>query len=175
MSLFLLLIACSGKTADTSTEPSSPDSPPEDTSPQLPEPPDAFTLNISGEATLSLNFDTPTCTIPDGAPNFYAFWRLASGEHKFVLKAELRNIYDGEGSYTEADGTVIKLQEEAGGEARFFQTKQDDGDTATVTIEGIADDLIWGSGNAPSLHSGTGNISLEPASFPIWCTEENTN
>ena len=175
MSLVLFLIACSGKTAETSEEPSSPASPPEDTSPQLPEPPEPFTLAVSGEATLSLHFDTATCTIPDGAPNFYAFWRLASGEHKFVLKAELRNIYDGEGSYTQSDGAVVKLQEEAGGEARFFQTNAAEGDTATISINGIADDVIWGSGNAPSLHSGTGTISLEPASFPIWCTEENTN
>jgi len=171
-----LLIACTGKTTDSSSnQPTAEPDAPADTGTTLPSQPETFTLVVSGDTNISLSFDAPTCTITDGVPNFYAYWRDSSGTHKFVLKAELRGIYAGEGLYTSADGAIVKLQEEAGGEARFFQTTTDLPNDPWVEIEGVVDDTVWGTGNASNLSGPNGSISLTPTTFPIWCSEENTN
>ena len=171
-SLILFFMACSGKAPDTS---STETGTPEVTDPSQPVAPEPFTLSLSGEATETLLFDKPTCTIPNGAANLYAFWRLGSGEHKFLIKAELRNIYEGIGTYSETDGAVIKLQEEAGGEGRYFEANEARGSTVTVEIEGIMDDIVWGTATVSELFTDTGSVTIDPNFFPIWCTAENTN
>ena len=172
----LLLLCCSDKESsvndDTAPAPDT-DTSPQDTGPDLPDPPDNFTISTSGEMTEDLSFDTPTCTLTNGAPNFYAFWRT-SQSHVFVLKVELRGIYTGAGSYTGEQGLVVKLQEEAGGSGRFFQSDAIQ-DSIALTLEISEEEYIFGEVSVPNLYSSSGAIALSPTTFPIWCSPENTN
>ena len=116
---FLFLIACgvnleeekssdSSSVVDTSVE----DSPSDDGFPNDPSP---FDISISGDETLSLRFDTSTCTHQQGSANLRVFWRNASDQHVFVLVAELMGGFDGPGTYIsgQSQGQVrVKLQEE---------------------------------------------------------------
>ena len=172
----LLFLSCGDKehSPDDTTATSDTDTQPQDTGPVVPDPPDNFTLVTSGEMTENLSFDAPTCTLTNGAPNFYAFWRSSSQSHVFVLKVELRGIYDGAGSYTGEQGLTIKLQEEAGGAGRFFQSDSTQ-DSVTLTLETNEEGYIFGDASIANMHSSSGSISLSPSTFPIWCSPDNTN
>lgn len=174
MSIFWLsLLACgdkntvqdSGITEDINTEP------------QAPVEPSPFTLTVSGDHNLTLTFDSPTCQIPEAAPNLNTFWRTSTGAHTFVLRVMLRGDYEGAGTYTLQDNELtVTLQEEAGGEGRYFSVNLDDGHEATVELNTEGRDIVWGTLSASQLASiSDGSISISPTSIPLWCDADNTN
>ena len=175
----LLLIACRGDknedtAIDTGTQITSEDS--AETGSTTPEPPEPFQLTISGTDNESLSFDTPTCQIPNAVPNFNLYWRLASGAHKFVLRVFINADYVGAGEYENSTQNIsVRLQEEAGGSGRFYQSDLAQGDAVTASIETDDDNNVWGTVSISTMHNGESSISLEPTSFPIWCSQENTN
>lgn len=139
----------------------------------LPPKPDPFTLTVRGGTSLDLYFDTPTCQKPKGGSNFRAFWRDSTGSHVFVLVADLLGTFDGAGTYTTADANAtIKLQEEAGGSGAYYATDDDQGDSASITVEAIDEELgiAWGEFEVDGLHSSSaGGITVSPMPVPIWC------
>ena len=150
-----------GETADTSP-------------PEFPEDPGPLTLTVSGAYTGTLVFDQPSCTWLDTAPNFRAFWRNEAREHVFVLVADILSVFDGPGTYTEADGSVrIKLQEEAGGTGYYFGTDTTAGDTVSITVTGVTEEHAWGEFSASALHNSAEEITFSPQPFPIWCPTMN--
>ena len=170
--LFLpLLIACGDKDqTDTSTE----DTSIEDTTPTRP---DSIVLETSGSENLSLIFDTPTCQIPSAAANFNTFWRNGIGTHVFVLRVMLRGDYVGPGTYdTTNDSLLVTLQEEAGGQGRYYAVDEAQGDSASIELNTDPSDrnLVYGTLTVNSLHSTDGAISISPTEIPLWCDGENT-
>ena len=150
-----------GETADTSP-------------PEFPEDPRPLTLTVSGAYEGTLVFDAPTCTWLETAPNFRAFWRNSEGAHVFVLVADILSVFDGPGTYTEADGSVrVKLQEEAGGSGYYFGTDASVGDTASITVTSVDDAQAWGEFTFSGLHSDSGAITVTPVPVPIWCPTMN--
>lgn len=144
-----------------------------------PEPsePDPFTLTVSGDHNLSLNFDSPTCQIPGAAPNFNAFWRTSTGAHTFVLRVMIRGDYDGNGLYTLTENNLtVTLQEEAGGQARYFSVNADEGHDASVELITEDNNIVWGTLSASQLSStNDGDIQISPTNIPLWCDGDNTN
>jgi hypothetical protein len=157
----------------------------EDTGPlradDLPENPGAFTLNVTGAYTGSLLFDSPNCTWPYGSSNFRVFWRNSSGDHVFVLVAELLGSFDGAGTYNETEHSArAKLQEEAGGSASYYAADSTQGDTVSITVEyADYDDLedagvAWGEYTVEGMHDSSGGlIEISPSTVPIWCPTVN--
>ena len=158
--VFLLpLIAClnesSKDSSDSSVDPS------EEGPPQAPEP---FVLETSGEEVLSLSFSEPACSSPEGSTQLRGFWRDPS--HSFVLGIDIMEQYEGVGSYTSDELTVrARLQEEAGGQARYFATSEG----IEATISWAEDDLVAGTFEVSTMNEGA--LILSPTIFPIWCTE----
>ncbi len=142
---------------------------------ELPPKPDPFTLQVTGGANLSLRFDTPTCQKPKGANNFRAFWRDSTGSHVFVLIVDLLGSYAGPGEYdADTHGLKVKLQEEAGGTGGFdyYATSTSQGDTATLNIEHLDEELgiAWGELSFDGLHPSSGaGVEVSPMPVPIWC------
>jgi hypothetical protein len=157
----------------------------EDTGPlgpdDLPPDPGAFTLSVSGAYTGDLLFDTPSCTWPYGSSNFRVFWRNGSGDHVFVLIAELLGPVEGAGTYDETNHSArAKLQEEAGGSASYYAADAAQGDTVSITVEHAEyDDLedagiAWGEYTLSTMHdSSGGEIQITPTTVPIWCPTIN--
>jgi hypothetical protein len=147
----------------------------------LPPDPGAFTLSISGAYSGDLLFDTPSCTWPYGSANFRVFWRNGSGDHVFVLVAELLGTFDGAGTYDETNHSArAKLQEEAGGSASYYAADAAQGDAVTITVEHAEyDDLedagiAWGEYTLSTMHdSSGGQIQITPTTVPIWCPTVN--
>lgn len=146
----------------------------------LPPRPDPFTLVVTGATSLSLRFDTPTCSKPVGSSNFRVFWRDSGGSHVFVLVAELMGTFTGPGTYdTAGAGAKVKLQEEAGGTGaqRYFATDETQGDSATITIDYLDEEkaeVAWGEFSFTSLHGSTGGpLTATPQPIPIWCDALN--
>jgi hypothetical protein len=168
--LAISLSACGPEKEDPeepAVEPSEPAA--EDTGPEDPSP---FTVEVNGEENLTLVFDLPDCSSPLGSSNLRTFWRSGSGEHVFVLVAEVLGSYAGEGSYSSDSLTVrTKLQEEAGGQARYFATDTAQGDSALVVIDSADDTNAIGEATAATMHSTTGSIAITPSSFPIYCLD----
>ena len=177
-----ILWGCTSKTVDTG--PSGEDtSSPVDTSPS---PPDPFTLVVSGSTNLNLMFDTPTCQIPSAAPNFNAFWRTSTGAHVFVLRVMVLGSYNGAGVYNtsveDSRALSVTLQEEAGGEARYFYVDTAQGQSASLELNvfsesvdtGEPNEVVFGQLNASNLSSTDGTIQIDPTTIPIWCDEDNT-
>ncbi len=164
-----LLIACGNKNQeDTSTD----EAVVENTEPTQP---DSVTIQTSGTESLSLMFDTPSCQIPSAAPNFNAFWRNGGGAHVFVLRVMIRGDYTGAGTYTSSDNELlVTLQEEAGGQGRYYALDEAQGDTATVTLNTDTEGIVWGTLTVNSLHNLDGSISISPTEIPLWCDSENT-
>ena len=170
--LFLpLFTACGDKDqTDTSTE----DTAPEDTTPTRP---DSIVLETSGSENLSLMFDNPTCQIPSAAANFNTFWRNGTGAHVFVLRVMLRGDYVGPGIYdTTNDSLLVTLQEEAGGQGRYYSVDATQGDSASIELKTDPSDrnLVYGTLTVNSLHSAEGAITISPTEIPLWCDGENT-
>ena len=149
---------------------------------EAPQEPESFSLSITGSTNETLLFDNPTCQIPDAAPNINIYWRNQAGSHAFVFRIMLRNDYDPTvGHYdNENNDLSFTLQEEAGGEGRYFVTDFDVGDQASLDLEVyeeiIGQPIIWGNATVETMHNPTsGSISISPSVIPIWCTPENTN
>ena len=156
--LFLLtLIACSQEIIDSgNTTESSTEGPPEQ--------PDSFVLETSGEEILTLQFSQPACSSPSGSTQLRGFWRDPS--HSFVLGIDIMEQYEGVGTYVSSDLTVrARLQEEAGGNARYFASSE--GIEATITW--VDDDIVAGSFEVSALNEG--QLLLSPTTFPIWCED----
>ena len=134
----------------------------------LPADPAPFTIQFSGLLSQPLRFDSPSCTSPLGSSNFSMFWRDSEENHTFVLVAQLLGTLDGEGDYDET-AVTIKLQEEAGGEGRYFTTSG--GDTVSLTIEHIDEQAAWGEFSFSGLSDGA--ITGAPMPVPIWCPSIN--
>lgn len=169
--LALLLAACTGdkEGGDSASGPGPGDSAdsgdsaaPEETG--LPADPTPFTLEISGAASLSLPFDEPTCTNQLGSSNFSLFWRDSTDAHVFVLVAQMLGTYTGPGTY-DGSAVTVKLQEEAGGQGRYFASQ--DGDTVAFTIDHVGEDGAWGQLVFSSLDGGA--ITASPMPVPLWC------
>lgn len=165
------MLACGDKDqVDTSTEETAV----EDATPTKP---DVITIQTTGSENLSLMFDTPTCQIPSAASNFNAFWRNGTGAHVFVLRVMLRGTYEGPGIYdTDNDSLLVTLQEEAGGQGRYFAIDGAQGDFASIELKTDPSDrnLVYGTLNVESLHSTDGAIAISPTEIPLWCDAENT-
>ena len=137
----------------------------------MPADPSPFTLTVSGALQASLTFDSPSCTWPAGSSSFRSFWRSSTGEHAFVVVAEIVGDFQGAGSYDAAGGSAsAKLQEEAGGEGHYFALDPNEGDSLTITID-YADQeeqSVWGEYSLSGMH-GDGAITIDPQPIPIWC------
>ena len=157
--LYLLLsLACTSPNTDSSTAEEPSNEPLEPTAPA------PFVLETSGEEVLQLNFSEPSCSSPQGSTQLRAFWRDPS--HVFVLGLDIMDNYTGIGSYTSSEITVrARLQEEAGGEARYFATSEGVSAEITWNEEGI----VAGNFSVESLNEGS--LLLSPTQFPIWCTD----
>ena len=181
--LFLsMILACGNKeqtTEDSAT--SETEDTALDTGEDLdPQPPESFSISLSGAETETLLFDTPTCQIPDAAPNLNVYWRNGAGTHKFVLRMMLRNSFEGAGEYDNQNHDLtITLQEEAGGQARFYQTDTAQGDSASMSLqvfeEIIGEPVTYGTATVTTMHNGADSITLNPSEIPVWCDKDNTN
>ncbi len=179
LSLFSALIfAGCGEKEDTGFEP--PDTGPdtEDTGPDLgdmPDDPAPFEITISGTDNETIVFDSPTCYYPVGSSNLRVFWRSGSGAHAWVLLAELLGDFEGPGTYDASNAAPrAKLQEEAGGEGRYYQAEATLGDTVSITVEQLEEDRAWGEYEVSGMHDTEGgSITLSPMPVPIWCPALN--
>lgn len=171
VSFLIGLLACGNKEqSDTSQE----DTAVEETTPTKP---DSIILQTSGSENLSLMFDNPTCQIPSAAANFNTFWRNGTGAHVFVLRVMLRGDYTGPGVYdTTNDSLIVTLQEEAGGQGRYFSVDTAQGDSASIELKTDPSDrnLVYGTLTVNSLHSSDGSVTVSPTEIPLWCDAENT-
>ena len=169
--LFISLFACGNKEqADTSEDTAMV----EDTTPTKP---GSIVIETSGVENLSLLFDTPTCQIPSAASNFNTFWRNGTGAHVFVLRIMLRGDYEGPGVYNTTDNSLlVSLQEEAGGQGRYYAIDTAQGDSASIELKTDPSDrnLVYGTLTINALHSTDGAISISPTEIPLWCDAENT-
>jgi len=162
MNLFFIL-ACTG-TKITETG----DTAPVDTGDGYPDNPAPFTLSISGAMSQSLVFDEPSCSSPTGSTNMRMFWRNRSNAHVFVLVTEILGDFDGVGTYTSPEYRAnIKLQEEAGGSARYFGSTEDS--AVRIEYEMYEDQFAFGQAQLTSLEGSDGSISLSPSSYSLWC------
>ena len=175
--LISLMMACGGKDSQENEPDSSPSEPDdtEDSGIEIPDPPGSFTLTISGSDNETLVFDSSTCGIPEAFPKFDMFWRNSSNSHCFVIRVLINGEYVEPGTYSNSEQSLsIRLQEEAGCQARFYQADLSQGDSATMSIEGDGEGTLWGQVQVESMHSSTGQIAISPTAFPVWCTPENT-
>ena len=168
---FPIFVACGNKEqVDTSAE----DTAVEEVTPTKP---DSIVLETSGVENLSLMFNNPTCQIPSAAANFNTFWRNGTGAHVFVLRVMLRGDYTGPGVYdTTNDSLLVTLQEEAGGQGRYYAVNTEQGDSASIELKTDPSDrnLVYGTLTVNSLHSSEGTITISPTEIPLWCDGENT-
>ena len=140
----------------------------------FPENPAPFTIQTTGAESLSLTFNEPSCSSPTGSSNMRVFWRNSSSQHVFVLVAEVLGMYNGEGSYTPPspadppNRVAIKLQEEAGGQARYYAS---DENTAAleVNFEIVEEERFAGYARVSSIFGSDGELTLEPSEWPLWC------
>ena len=139
----------------------------------MPVDPSPFDLVLSDGSTLS--FDQPSCQHYRGSSNFRSFWRDSARSHNYVLTMQVMQTFDGAGSYDNTSGRVdVKLQEEAPQTgAPTYWTDADQGDTVSLTVTYIDEDVAWGEAAVSGLHdpsAGTA-VSLTPDTLPIWCPD----
>ena len=144
MSIFWLsLLACgdkdtvldSGITEDTTSEE------------QGPVEPGPFTLTVTGDQKYQ---PSPSTIQLVKSPMLHLISMHFGGhqleQHTFVLRVMLRGDYQGAGTYTLQDNELtVTLQEEAGGEGRYFSVNQDDGHDASVNLQTEGSDIVWGT------------------------------
>lgn len=141
-----------------------------DTETSSPTRPAAFTLTLSGAENMDLTFNTPSCISQVNSTNLRVFWRDDTNQHAFVLIAELLGGYDGPGDYTASEHNAkIKLQEEAGGQSRYYATTADS--NTSIRVEHHQENELHGSAEAATLEGTNGTLNLSPASFTLWCDE----
>ena len=96
------------------------------------------------------------------------FWRNKSNAHVFVLLAEVLGDFAGVGTYTSPEHrATIKLQEEAGGQARYFAST--DASDISIVYEISDENFIYGSASVETLYNGSEALTISPSTFPIWC------
>lgn len=163
--LFFLLISCTNSKIDSATQDTNTTT---DTGPVYPTDPSPFTITTSGAASETLIFDEPSCSSPTGSPNMRMFWRNKSNAHVFVLLAEILGDFNGTGTYNNSEFRAnIKLQEEAGGQARYFASS--DNSQVEIIYEFSEENFIAGSASVDVMYNGTEELTISPTSFPIWC------
>ena len=139
----------------------------------FPDDPSPFELLLSDGSIL--NFDLPTCQHFRGSTNFRAFWRDAARSHTYVLTMQVMQTFDGAATYSSADHRVeVKLLEEAPRTgAPTYWTDSSLGDTASLSLDYIDDDLAWGEMEVSGLHNAESSaaIAINPTTLPIWCPE----
>ncbi len=174
LSVFLITTGCGDKETDSDTNidtgsDTGPDTA-EDTD-TFPDDPSPFQIQLSGDESENLRFDEPYCNNMMGSSNLRIFWRDSTNQHVWVLVAELMGSFDGAGTYTlDENGSVrVKLQEEAGGQARGYMTSHSDGDTAQIVLEHVEENRLYGHVTVSSMHGTNGQIGFSPVEFPIWC------
>ena len=141
-----------------------------DTETSFPAQPAAFTITLSGAENMDLTFNTPSCISQVNSTNLRVFWRDNTNQHAFVLIAELLGGYDGPGNYTASEHNAkIKLQEEAGGQGRYYATTADG--STSINVEHHQENELYGSAEASDLEGTNGTLSLSPTSFTLWCDE----
>ena len=143
------------------------------TSADMPENPAPFTLTLSDGR--SLPFDQPSCQHFRGSTNFRAFWRNGARSHNYVLTMQVMQSFDGVGTYENTMARVdVKLQEEAPQTgAPTYWTDGELGDTASLTVVYIDEDIAWGEASASGLHEPAGGaaVSVSPSTLPVWCPD----
>ena len=159
MFFFFLMISCTSHdkdTADTSNISDTNDILPSYTEPQ------SFTLNVTGASSHTLSFSEHDCS--NNNNQLRSFWR-GSG-HVFVLITEIMQGYNGVNTYTTENSTIrVKLQEEAGGNASFYQATTDD-----ISIHVEYDGLEGVSGKTQISTMEGGTLQLEPTQFYFGCS-----
>ena len=139
----------------------------------MPENPAPFTLTLSDGR--SLTFDQPSCQHFRGSTNFRAFWRDGARAHNYVLTMQVMQSFDGVGTYESTTGRVdVKLQEEAPQTgAPTYWTDGELGDTASLTVAYIDEDVAWGEASVSGLHDPAGGtaVSVSPSALPVWCPD----
>ena len=89
----------------------------------------------------------------------------------------LRGDYEGPGVYNTTDNSLlVSLQEEAGGEGRYYAIDSEQGDFASIELKTDPSDrnLVYGTLTLSSLHATDGVISITPTDIPLWCDADNT-
>ena len=83
-------------------------------------------------------------------------------------------MYGGQGSYTPPNPAdppnrvAIKLQEEAGGQARYYASNEDT-TSLEVNFEIVEEERFSGYAQVSSLVGAAGELTLEPNRWPLWC------
>ena len=143
------------------------------TSADMPENPAPFTLTLSDGQ--SLPFDQPSCQHFRGSTNFRAFWRNGARSHNYVLTMQVMQSFDGVGTYENTmDRVDVKLQEEAPQTgAPTYWTDGELGDTASLTVVYIDEEIAWGEASVSGLHEPAGGaaVSVSPSTLPVWCPD----
>jgi len=189
----MLLLACGDKstttsdTADTGSDqalPGDPNSPESDTGDgdnedtgetdsEMPENPAPFTVSLSDGREIT--FDLPSCQHFRGSPNFRMFWRDSAQSHTYVLTMQVMSTFDGAGVYaSDSHNVQVKLQEEAPVTgAPYYATDGEQGDTVSLEVVYIDEEIAWGSATASTIHSNatTDPLTITPSSLPIWCPD----
>jgi len=162
-----------GDTADSATDAADADGSGPATSADMPENPAPFTLTLSDGR--SLTFDQPSCQHFRGSTNFRAFWRDGARSHNYVLTVQVMQSFNGAGTYESTMERVdVKLQEEAPQTgAPTYWTDGDQGDTASLTVVYIDEDVAWGEASVSGFHepSGGAAVSVSPSTIPVWCPD----
>ncbi len=139
----------------------------------MPENPGPFELVLSGGTTLL--FDQPTCQHFRGSTNFRAFWRDSARSHNYVLTMQVMQTFEGAGTYTsDAHRVDVKLQEEAPRTgAPTYWTNSDSGDTSSLTVTYIDEDVAWGEAEVSGMHDAAEGTAIDvtPSILPIWCPD----
>lgn len=139
----------------------------------MPDDPSPFTLSLSDGSTLL--FDQPSCQHFRGSTNFRAFWRDASRNHNYVMTLQIMQTFEGAGTYDNSSHRVdVKLQEEAPQTgAPTYWTDGDQGDTVSLTVTYIDEDIAWGEVEVSGMHdpASGGAVSVTPSTLPIWCPD----
>ncbi len=156
--------------ADTDTDTDTDTAPPE-----FPDDPTPFQITVSGAYTGTLSFDEPDCYQPVGSTQLRVFWRDGGGSHVFFLLAQVMTGFEGPGTYDATNANPEgRLQEEAGGTGYYFYTDASKGDSATITVDWVGEDVIWGEFTIDGLHDTSGgSVTLEPSTIPLWCPTVN--
>ena len=147
----------------------------DDTGPEMPPDPTPITLAFTGDFGDTLEFDLCECErYPNPTYiNFRSTWR--SSTHNAVLITEiLQGAFEGPGTYTEAVTSArIKLQNEAGEPYynMYYATESASGDTLSITIDHIDEEVGWGEFTFSGLRGSEGSTSASPMPVPIWCDD----
>jgi len=139
----------------------------------MPEDPGGFTLTLSDGR--SLNFDQSSCQHFRGSTNFRAFWRDSARSHTYVLTMQIMQTFEGAGSYASPEHRVeVKLLEEAPRTgAPTYWTDASQGDSASINVAFIDEDVAWGETTVPGMRDAESGaaVSLSPGVLPVWCSD----